>query len=139
MPVAPEAVQSDRELERKRAESAPAKESTVPDTSASAFGGVLSAFGTNGSDDANSRRLVSSPVMRHRASGEMRALAMRRVQQGIGNHKTQQLVAQLRRSSFSQRECSCGGTCASCQGKGFEEEQEPQLLQRQSAEASSGH
>ena len=136
MPLAPEAVQTDRDLER-NPESALAKESTILDTSASALGGVLSALGTDGSDDVNSRRLVSSPVMRHRANGEMRTLVMRRVQQGVGNHKTQQLVAQLRRSVV-QRQCSCGGTCASCQSKSFEEEEQPKLLQRQAASRSTG-
>jgi hypothetical protein len=74
----------------------------------------------------------------------MRTQVMRRVQQGAGNHKTQQLVSQLRRPSsiqrqLIQRECSCGGTCSSCQSKGFhEEEEESKVMQRQATAAGPG-
>src|SRR6266568_5813876 len=136
MAFAPEAVQSDHDVQRKSPESAPVKESAGPEAS-SALGGYLSALGTDGRNGSNPN-LLSNPVMRHPASGEIRMLALRRAQQGIGNHKTQQLVAQLRRSSLVQRQCSCGGTCESCQGKSVEEEPESKVVQRQSASASNG-
>jgi hypothetical protein len=70
----------------------------------------------------------------------MRVLAMRRAQQGVGNHKTQRLVAQLQRSSLVQRQCSCGETCESCQSskssEALEETDETGVVQRQAAGAS---
>jgi hypothetical protein len=134
MGFAPEAVQSDHELERRSTESASAKEAA-----GNAFtpfhAGVLSAFGTDGSD-GSSQRIVTSPIMRHAASGEIRVLALRRAQQGIGNHNTQHLVSRLQRSPVIQRECSCGGTCEACQEKGaspIEESEETGVVQRHAA------
>ena len=132
MSLAPAAAQADRELERKHPESA-AKESPVQDTSLHPLGGVFSALGADGSDEGNSR-LVFNALLQRRANGEMRALIMRRVQQGAGNHKTLQLVTQLHRSPVIQRECSCGGTCAACQEKGVADE-EASVLQRQVSSA----
>jgi hypothetical protein len=137
MAFAPEAVQSDHDLERRSAESAPTKEAAGPEASP-VWGGFLSALGTDGSNGSN-HRLLSNPVMRHPSSGEMRVLAMRRAQQGVGNHKTQRLVARLQRSSLVQRQCSCGGACESCQSKSSEaldETEETGVVQRQSAGAS---
>ena len=137
MAFAPEAVQPDHDLERRSAESAPAKEAAGPEASP-VLGAFVSALGTDGSNGSN-HRLLSNPVMRHPSSGEMRVLAMRRAQQGVGNHKTQRLVAQLQRSSLVQRQCSCGGTCESCQSKSsetLEETEEPGVVQRQVAGAS---
>src|SRR5260370_24377815 len=118
MAFAPEAVQSDHDVERRSAESAPAKEAAGPEASP-VLGGFLSALGTDGSNGSN-HRLLSNPVMRHPLSGEMRVLAMRRAQQGVGNHKTQRLVAQLQRSSLVQPQCSCGGECEAAPSKSSE-------------------
>src|SRR5882724_8861417 len=137
MAFMPEAVQSDHDLQRRSAECAPAKEAAGPEASP-VLGSFLSALGTDGSNGSN-HRLLSNPVMRHPSSGEMRVLAMRRAQQGIGNHKTQRFVAQLQRSSVVQRQCSCGGTCESCQSKGSEAldgTEETGVVQRQAAGAS---
>lgn len=128
MTMAPEIAQ-DRDLERKPPESA-APVSPITDSS-HALGGFLAALGSDGSEGGNSH-LVSNPVMRHPANGEVRILAMRRAQQGVGNHKAQQLVTQLQRSSLIQRQCSCGGTCDACQEKRVEQE-EPKTIQRQEA------
>jgi hypothetical protein len=132
MAFAPEVMQSDHDMERRSADSAPAKEAAGPEASP-VLGGLLSALGTDGTNGSNgsNHRLLSNPVMRHSSGGEMRVLAMRRAQQGLGNRKTQQIVAQLERSSFIQRQCSCGGSCEECQGKAVEEEQESNTLQRQ--------
>ncbi len=97
---------------------------------------MVSALGADASETSNSK-LVSSPLVQRRLNGETRALVMRRLQQGAGNHKTQQLFAQLRRSPVIQRECSCG-TCGACQEKGVEEETESKILQRQASSAGSG-
>src|SRR5580704_10539268 len=125
MPLAPAAAPADHELDRKRPEPA-AKESPVQDASPHPLNGVFSALGADNSDDSNSR-LVSNPLLQRRANAEMRTLIMRRLQQGAGNHKTQQFIAQLRRSFVVQRECACGGTCSTCQEKGVEEEEESQV------------
>jgi Domain of unknown function (DUF4157) len=135
MNLAPEAV-SDHDPELKHPESVVAKESASPDIS-TALGGYLGAWGSDGSSPPNSNPL-SNPVMRHPASGEMRVIALRRAQQGLGNHKIQQKVAQLRPLSVVQRQCSCGGTCASCQGKTIEGSEETRVVQRQTTTASAG-
>jgi hypothetical protein len=119
------------ELERKHPESA-AKESPVQDTTFHSLSGVFGALGANGSDETNSH-LAKNPLLQRRGNGETRTLIMRRLQQGAGNHKTQQFVAQLRRPSVIQRECACGGMCSSCQEKGVEEEEGSQILRRQSS------
>jgi phage-related protein len=128
MSLAPEAVQPDRDLERRHPESA-AAESPVHDMSLHPLGSVFSALGADGSDGSNVK-LASSTLLQRRANGEMRMQVLRRLQQSAGNQKAQQLVMQLRRSALVQRECACGGTCSACQQKGVEEE-ESQLLQRQ--------
>ncbi len=137
MPLAPEAAQADRDLDRKHSESASKGGASFQDVALHPLSGVLGSLGAGGTDQANSA-MVSSPVLQRRASGEMLALVMRRVQQGAGNYKTQQLVAQLRRASVVQRECACGGTCASCQEKSAPEpavEEESVLAQRREADA----
>ena len=88
MSFAPEAVQSEHDLQHKSAESDSAKETAAPETT-SVAGIFLSALGTNGSNGSNGN-LLSNPIMRHRANGEIRVLALRRAQQGVGNHRTQQ-------------------------------------------------
>lgn len=128
MSLAPEAVQTDRDLERKHPESATAG-SPLHEMSLHPLGGVFSALGGDGSDGSNVK-LTSSTLLQRRANGEMRMQVLRRLQQSAGNRKTQQLVMQLRRSSLVQRECSCGGTCAACQQKNVEEDVS-HLLQRQ--------
>jgi hypothetical protein len=139
MSSAPEAAQADRELERKHPDSA-AKDTPFQDISLHPLGGVFGSWGADGSEEANSK-IASSPILQRRANGEMRAVLMRRVQQSAGNYKTQQLVAQLRRSSIVQRACACGGTCESCQEKGAQEkgveEEESTVLQRSESAASS--
>ena len=125
------------ELERKHPESA-ARESPVQDTAFHSLSGVFGPLGANGSDENNSH-LAKNFLLQRRGNGETRTLVMRRLQQGAGNHKTQQFVAQLRRSVVIQRECACGGTCLSCHEKGIpEEEEEPQALQRQPSGAGAG-
>jgi hypothetical protein len=94
MSRAPQAEQSYPELERKPPESDLVKEPTGPAASP-ALGGLLSAPGTDGRSGVKPN-LLSNPVMRHRTNGEMRTQVMRQAQQGLGNHKTQQLVEQLR-------------------------------------------
>jgi hypothetical protein len=136
MSLAPEAVQSERDLERKHQDSA-ARESPVLDTQLDPLGNRFGGFGVSGSDDTNSK-LVSSPLLQRRANGEMRIQIMRRFQQGAGNHKAQQLVAQLRRSSVIQRECACGGTCSACQGKAVDEEESPVLQREPSGAGTDG-
>jgi hypothetical protein len=89
----PQAEQSYPELERKPTESELTKEPMSPETSP-ALGGVLSALGTDGRSGANAN-LLANPAMRHRRNGEMRTQVMRQAQQGLGNHKIQQLVEQL--------------------------------------------
>jgi hypothetical protein len=137
MAFAPEAVQSDHDVERKSAESDQVKEAAGPEASP-VLGGFLSALAADGSNGSN-HRLLSNPVMQRASGGEMRVLVMRRAQQGVGNHKTQRLVAQLQRPSLVQRQCSCGGTCESCQSKSseaLEEKEETGVVQRQVAGAS---
>ena len=125
------------ELEQKHPESA-AKESSVQDTAFYSLSGVFGALGANGSDETNSH-LAKNSLLQRLGNDETRTLVMRRLQQGAGNHKTQQFVAQLRRSAVIQRECACGGTCSSCQEKGIpEEEEEPQALQRRPSSAGAG-
>src|SRR3569832_1701706 len=132
MPFAPEAAQSEHDLQHK-ADSPSIKEASAPATTIA--GTFLSAVGANGSN-GSSRNLLSNPIMRHPASGEMRTLALRRAQQGIGNYGTQRLVAQLQRSPIIQRECACGGTCEECQQKGsipVEDTEKTEVVQRQAA------
>ena len=135
MPAAPEATHADRDLERKHSDS-PATGGSLQTVALHPLSGVFGSLGADGTDQANSR-IVSSPVLQRRASGEMRALVMRKVQQGAGNYKTQQLVAQLRRTSVVQRECACGGTCSACRGKGHRipAVEESAHLQRRESEA----
>jgi len=128
-----EPAQSDHQLDRKRADST-GTQSPGQESLSHPLGGVLSALGADGSD-AGSSRLISSPLLQRRMNGELRAVVMRRVQQGAGNFKTQQLFAQLRRSAVVQRECSCG-SCAACQEKGGTEEEEAKIVQRQPASAA---
>src|SRR6478672_4526162 len=73
-------------------------EAAAPELAGSMFGGVLSGFGTDAGENPGRPSIASSAVMRHRASGEMRALAMRRIQAGAGNLRAQQVVAQFRRA-----------------------------------------
>src|ERR1700722_2753257 len=122
MPLVPEAAQADRELEHKRPESA-TKSASSQDFSAHSLGSVLGSMGAHG----------SSPLVQRRANGATRALVMRSIQQGVGNHRAQQWIA--------QRQCACGGTCASCQSKAISEtavEEKSALLQRQPTAAGSG-
>jgi hypothetical protein len=63
----------------------------------------------------------------------MRVLAMRNPRGGGVTRRSNS--SQLRRSSVVQRQCSCGGSCESCQEKGFEEETGTRPLQRQAAKA----
>jgi hypothetical protein len=100
MTIRPQAVQSNAERDRKHPESDLARETAASDKEASAFDRAFAAFGVGASVDATSR-LLSSPLMRQASNGEVRVLAMRRAQQGVGNHKTQQLVTQLRIPSDS--------------------------------------
>lgn len=133
-----EAAQSDRDLERKHRESAGKPGAQALDTPATAFDGLLSSFGTGGSDTASSPH-AAAPLLRQSAGSEVRVLAMRRAQQNLGNQKTQHLVTQFSRRSTPviQRECACGGTCSSCQAKEVVEEDEPTIAQRQPATFSS--
>ena len=133
MALAPEAVQPDRDPERQHPESA-VREAAVQDASLRPLGGAFSVLGGDGSGESNARL---GALLQRRASGEMRTQIMRRVQQGAGNYKAQHLVAQMRRSSVIQRECSCGGSCAACQERVVEEE-EPTILQRQSLSFGAG-
>lgn len=133
MSMAPEAVKVDVEPERKQRESA-AKEPSAHEGMLHPLASAFNVMGGGGADE-DSSKLVSSGVLQRRGNGELRVQVMRRVQQEAGNHKTQQFVAQLRRSSMIQRECSCGGTCAACQGKSVEEE-ETATLQREPAGTS---
>src|SRR5262249_35140987 len=113
---------------------------TVADRFLSALGsaGSNGSKGSNGSNRSNGSNgnVLSNPIMRHPASGEMRTLALRRAQQGIGNYGTQRLVAQLQRSPVIQGECACGGTCEECQEKGstpVEDTEKTGVVQRQAA------
>lgn len=123
-----EPAQADRDLDRKHPESA-AREAPALDASLHPLSGVLLAFGSDASDTANAR-LISSSVVQRRPNSQFRTLVMRSVQQSVGNRKTQQLFAQLHRSSVVQRSCSCG-TCAACQEKAGGEEEESRVVQRQ--------
>jgi hypothetical protein len=108
-------------------------ESAAPELTGSMFGGVLSALGADGGDDRH-----ASTVMRHRSSGEVRAVAMRRIQAGAGNLHAQQFVAQLRRAPAVQRQCGCGGTCPTCQTEmPALEEEESAPVQRQAARSGA--
>src|SRR5690242_14380152 len=129
---APQAAHPERAAEL-HPEAAPTTESAAG-ASPFALGGVWTALGSDAPADTPTR-LASSPVMRHPTGGEMRALALRRVQIGAGNRRAQQIVAQVRRASLVQRQCSCGGTCAACQGKALDEEHEHTgAVQRQAAQ-----
>ena len=129
-----EPAQADRDLDRKHPE--PAREAPALDPAVHPLGNVLGAFGSDRSDTANAR-LISCSVVQRRANSQVRALVMRSVQQGAGNHRAQQLFAQLRHSSFVQRSCSCG-TCAACQEKAGDEEEESKVVQRQAATNAPG-
>jgi hypothetical protein len=133
MSTIPEAVLS--EPDRKRPEAA-VKETTGHEGMLHPLDRAVSAMGASGADDPRSK-LMSSGALRNQANTELRVQVMRRAQQDTGNHRSQQFVAQLRRSPLIQRECVCGGTCAACQAKGFEEEESAQL-QRQASEVSLG-
>ncbi|WP_353064434.1 DUF4157 domain-containing protein [Tunturibacter psychrotolerans] len=133
MSLAPEAVQLDHNSERKHPESA-AREAMLQDTSLRPLAGAFSALGGDGSGESNAKL---GPLLQRRASGEMRMLIMRCVQQGAGNHQAQHFVARLRLSSLIQRECSCGGSCSACQKKAVVEE-EPTILQRQASSLGAG-
>ena len=114
MSWSPETAQAERELQRSPAQSvskSAAEHADAPQT----LGGVVDEMAADGSEELNSR-LVSEGLLQRKANGELRTQVMRRVQQNAGNHKTQQLVAQLRASNVVQRKCSCGGTCNSCRG-----------------------
>jgi len=116
MSLGTEAVQLTRDSESKRPEHAPTRESPAADNSSPLLGGLLSSIGTSGSNGSNSQ-LMTSSLMRHPASGEIRALVMRRYQQHVGNQRAQRLVAGLHRSSPVQRHCNCGGTCEECRAQ----------------------
>ena len=92
MSLGTEAVQLTRDSESKRPEHAPTRESPAADNSSPLLGGLLSSIGTSGSNGSNSQ-LMTSSLMRHPASGEIRALVMRRYQQHVGNQRAQRLVA----------------------------------------------
>jgi Domain of unknown function (DUF4157) len=130
-----EPAQSDRDLDRKHPDSA-SDQASLQEAPVHPLSGAVSAFGADGSDAGNSK-LVSSPLVQRRGNGEMRTLVMRRLQQGAGNHRTQQLFAQSRHGAVVQRECSCGGACSACQEKSASEEEESGLLQRE-ATTSAG-
>ena len=132
--MAPEAAQADRELDRKQSGSG--KAAPAQDLSPHPLASIFNAIGADGSDSSHSR-MVSSPLLQRRANGAMRIQLMRHAQQGAGNFKTQQWVTQLKRSAVIQRECACGGTCASCQEKGVEEE-ESTVVQRQANASAPG-
>jgi Domain of unknown function (DUF4157) len=124
------------QLEPSGPETERAHQQGAPQGETSALGavpqGLLTAAGADGTESSNAR-LASTPVMLQRSgSGELRSLVMRRMQRGLGNQKTQQLVAQMRRPAQVQRSCSCGGQCESCKGKAAEEE-ESKVVQRQAS------
>ena len=86
-------------------------------------GGLLSrAFGgAPGEPPADGAVRFLSSTLSHSANSGLRAVSLKRAQQTFGNRFAQRAVAQVQRKSaaarFLQRQCSCGGTCASCQGK----------------------
>lgn len=135
MGFAPGVVQQDNDLERRPADPDRAKEAGSPIPVC--HPGYLSALSSNPWNGSDSR-FFTNPLMRHSTGGEMRVLALRHAQQGVGNHKTQQFVSQLQRSSVVQRECACGGTCEACQEDKIEEETESETVQRQTTAGAAG-
>lgn len=138
MSLAPEIMQPERDLQHKHVDSAVNRDATLAGQTTLPLGGVFNAVAAEGSRDGASRPLLSSPVMRHWSGSQVRILAMRSAQQGIGNQKARHLITQISGSpiiqrSVIQRECNCGGTCTSCQGKVSEEESETAIVQRQSS------
>jgi hypothetical protein len=91
------------------------------------------AFAGAGSEPpAVSYARLSHPALLHRANGPVRSSAFKRAQQTHGNHFVQRALSQRKQgpTQFIQRECSCGGSCSSCQASSSS-------LANKSTEASS--
>ena len=86
MSSSPEALQPERDLERRRSKSRVNK-GPVYDEAPDSGGGALE----------SNAELVSSGALQRRANAALRMQVMRRVQQGVGNQHAQRLVAQLQR------------------------------------------
>jgi len=135
MAFATESAHTEHEPQQHSAESATRE--TAGQEPALFHGDVLSTAASNQSNGSG-HPLLTHPVMRHSTGGQVRAIALRQAQQGLGNQRMQQVLIQARRSSLIQRECACGGTCSACQERGADEEAESQTVQRQATSAADG-